>query len=217
MKHWLTSTDRIGSATKYLIIQLKPSVIIQSDGTTGSLLIFLFTKWQNKLYWSHLFFLISRQTTLHTVKYSTPRGVKNYTYFSLVDKRLQFYHHSWHARGSEGQEYSFGNMFDLSIGLGLTERIQDCFTELTIAFLLTVISTHLLPLNCGSPGVGLPVRITNTLRTIDRWNIENICRECGHPVDGIMPWTPGWSQYYNIGIIDIYTQYPESVAASSSK
>ena len=37
------------------------------------------------------------------VKYLRPPGVKNYTYFSLVDKRLDSYHQSLLARGSESE------------------------------------------------------------------------------------------------------------------
>ena len=61
-----------------------------------------------------------RQTdTRHTWNMSGPPGVKNYTYFSLVDKRLASYHQSLLARGA-GVRINLENIFNkLSMALWL--------------------------------------------------------------------------------------------------
>ena len=64
----------------------------------------LFSKWQNKLYWSDLSSpAICATAASDNAEYFGPPGVKNYTYFSLVDKRLDSYHQSLLARGSESE------------------------------------------------------------------------------------------------------------------
>ena len=70
----------------------------------------LFSKWQNKLYWSDLSSpAICATATSDNAEYFGPPGVKNYTYFSLVDKRLDSYHTS-RSPGRPSQN-KFGKYF----------------------------------------------------------------------------------------------------------
>ena len=82
---------------------------------------FLWIVWyhsQKKVFWHELFVwlkehlvFICRQIHSYYVKYIRPPGVKNYTYFSLVDKRLDSYHQSLLARGP-GARINLENIFD---------------------------------------------------------------------------------------------------------
>lgn len=60
----------------------------------------LFSKWQNKLYWSDLSSpAICATAKSDNAEYFGPPGVKNYTYFSLDEKRPHLNHQSLLTRG----------------------------------------------------------------------------------------------------------------------
>ena len=86
----------------------------------------LFSKWQNKLYWSDLSSpAICATATSDNAEYFGPPGVKNYTYFSLDEKRPHLNHQSL---------LTGGWLSRINFGIFLLLRANGCWPALSNGF-----------------------------------------------------------------------------------